>query len=83
MFESWIGEKALFWNDDSKVTVMIVDVRGYPILYGYLDAEGIDKVLPGVESYNDVVEIYHGFYTDNKIMEAGGMCGIEVELVDE
>ena len=50
-------------------------------LYIYLDKEGYKYVLPGVQSYEEAVDIYHKFYSDDKIEESGGMCAIVVKVV--
>lgn len=80
-FKHWLGQKVYFYNDDRKIPVMIKEIHHYPDLYAYLDKEGYNKVLPGVDNYRAAVDIYHEFYSDDSIKEVGGMLGIVVELI--
>lgn len=80
-YKHWIGQKVYFYNQDRKIPVKVTEIRHYQDLYAYLDAEGFAKVMPGMKSYQDVVNEYHKFYSDESIKESGGMLGIVVELV--
>lgn len=79
-FRKWIGKNVILFNEINQQSVWIKDVRHYDDLYQYLDAEGFDKVLPGVESYEHAVQIYHTFYSDDNIRESGGMNALEISL---
>jgi ASC-1-like (ASCH) protein len=80
-YSHWIGHKVYFYNNERKIPVKVKEIRHYDDLYKYLDNEGFDKVMPGMKSYQDVVNEYHKFYSDDAIKEAGGMLGIVVDLV--
>lgn len=80
-FAKWIGKKVIFYNSSQEIPVKVINVRHYNTLYDYLDAEGFSNVLPGVKSYQDAVNIYHKFYSDEDIKNAGGMCGIVIEVI--
>ena len=82
-FKKHIGKKAIFYNKDRKFPVLIKDVRHYDTLYEYLDEEGYENVLPDIESYEKAVEIYHKFYSDEKIKNAGGMNALVIELIKD
>lgn len=80
-FKNWLGNVVYFFNSRRKIPVRVVSIRHYENLYQYLDAEGYDKVLPGIKSYQEAVDMYHQFYPDDLIKKAGGMLAIEIELV--
>lgn len=80
-YTSWIGKTGYFFNRTSKIQVKVIDVRHYKNLYDYLDAEGFDKVLPGIKSRDEAINIYHQYYPDDLIARVGGMCGIVVQVV--
>ncbi|ARF10664.1 ASCH domain protein [Hokovirus HKV1] len=79
-FKKWINKDVTFFNSKKSIIVHVIDVRCYNTLYEYLDKEGFDKVLPGVNTYQEAVDIYHEFYSDERIKAAGGMCGIVVKV---
>ena len=81
-FKNWIGKNATFFNSEKSVLVKIIDVHHYTDLYKYLDSEGYSNVLPGIISYEGAVETYHSFYSDEKIKNAGGMCGLVLEVIE-
>lgn len=80
-FKNWIGKEVIFFNSKKKILVKVLDVHHYKTLYEYLDNEGFKNVLPGIPSYQEAVDIYHQFYDDEKIKNAGGMCGIVVKVI--
>lgn len=80
-FRDWIGKTVKFVNKTRSFPVKVVAVRHYSTLKEYLEAEGYDKVLPGIKSFDEAINMYHEFYSDEDIKKRGGMNGIEVELV--
>lgn len=80
-FKDWIGKKVYFMNFERKFPVKVIAIRHYDDLYKYLDVEGFDKVLPGIKSHKEAVNIYHQFYDDDLIKKLGGMNAIEIELI--
>lgn len=79
-FSKWIGKDVLFFNDQSQIIVTVLDVRHYDTLYSYLLAENFKHVLPGINTFEDAVDIYHQFYSDEKIDQVGGMNGLVIKL---
>lgn len=80
-WRQWIGTDAIFFNDNRRITVKIIDIRHYDTLYDYLDNEGYSNVMPHAHSYQDAVDAYHKFYSDNDIIKRGGMLAIEITPV--
>ena len=35
--------------------------------------------MPGMPSEKHVIDAYHDFYTDESIVEGGGMCALELQ----
>jgi ASC-1-like (ASCH) protein len=81
-FYDWIGHKVRFFNQSKEVFVKVIGIRHYPDLKSYLNGEGYNKVLPGIKSFQEALDIYHQFYSDEDIKKSGGMMGIVVELID-
>lgn len=79
-FKHWLDQTVTFYNPQRKVQVKVVAIRHYPDLETYLDAEGYDKVLPGVESKKEAKRIYNEFYPDELIKKVGGMVAIQFVL---
>ncbi|KAE9600409.1 putative PUA-like domain-containing protein [Lupinus albus] len=53
---------------------MVFEVQGirqYPTFSDMLEAERMEKVLPGVESVEEGLEVYRRFYTEEKELENG------------
>ena len=82
-FAKWIGSEVSFYNDKRKIPVEVTDVRHYDNLYQYLDKEGVENAVPGIQTKEEAVKIYHGFYSDESITSKGGMNAIVVKLVRE
>lgn len=80
-YNDWLNKTVSFYNDKRKIPVKVIAVRHYLTLDDFLDAEGWEKVMPGIESRKEVKRLYNEFYTDESIKEAGGMVAIQVELV--
>ncbi|XP_022955395.1 uncharacterized protein LOC111457433 [Cucurbita moschata] len=56
----------------------VQDVRQYPSFSAMLEAESLDKVLPGVKTLTDGVQIYRNFYSEEK-EQSNGVLGIHVK----
>ncbi|KAK7325084.1 hypothetical protein VNO77_29153 [Canavalia gladiata] len=56
---------------NKSVVFEVQGVRWYPTFYDMLEAEGLGKVLPGVESVEEGVKVYRRFYTEDKEQENG------------
>lgn len=81
-YQKWVGKYAVFHNNTIELLVMIKEIRHYETLYDYLNYETPEKVAPHIgNNYNDVVEAYHKFVSDEGIKLAGGFNGIVIELI--
>lgn len=56
----------------------VQDVRRYCSFSAMLEAESLDKVLPGVKTVTDGVQIYRNFYSEEKEL-SNGVIGIHVK----
>ena len=77
------AKKVRFYNENDEVWVRVVAVHWYNDLYHYLDQEGWENVVPGLNSLDEAIDTYHKFYSDESIHDHGGMCGLKVELIEE
>ncbi|RDY03807.1 hypothetical protein CR513_12563, partial [Mucuna pruriens] len=62
---------------NKSVVFEVQGVRWYPTFFAMLEAESLGKVLPGVESGEEGVEVYRRFYTEEK-EQANGVLAIVV-----
>ncbi|XP_038879102.1 uncharacterized protein LOC120071108 isoform X2 [Benincasa hispida] len=56
----------------------VQDVRQYPSFSAMLKAESLDKVLPGIKTLADGIQIYRKFYSEEKEV-SNGVLGIHVK----
>ncbi|XP_022631920.1 uncharacterized protein LOC106778442 isoform X2 [Vigna radiata var. radiata] len=56
---------------NKSVVFEVQGVRRYPTFFSMLEAEGLGKVLPGVESGEEGVKVYRRFYTEEQERENG------------
>lgn len=75
------GEPIEFYLDDESFVAKVVKVISYPTLEAYLEAEGIEKALPGVSSMDEAVNIYLAFNSRETIEASGGFLGIHVSVL--
>lgn len=77
----WIGQEVSFFNNKRKIPVRVTEIRHYNTLREYLTKEGVPNALPGVKTLEEAEKIYHEFYSDESIEQAGGMNAIVFDLV--
>ncbi|CAN6723010.1 unnamed protein product [Malus baccata var. baccata] len=53
------------------ILIEVQDVRSYSLFSDMMEAEGLSKVLPGVETIEQGVQVYRKFYTEEKEMSNG------------
>lgn len=87
-FASAVGTNITLYNDKVSILVRVIKVLHFDDLYQYIDAIGIDKCAPHLNSREQVIDAYHNIgatkcypYTDENICKAGGMNAIFIELV--
>ncbi|MEO2241417.1 MAG: ASCH domain-containing protein [Euryarchaeota archaeon] len=68
------GDKILF---NRRLLVEVVDVREYDSFEEMLREEGLENVLPNVDSIEEGVEVYRRFYSSGK-EKMFGVLAIEV-----
>ncbi|XP_019457183.1 PREDICTED: uncharacterized protein LOC109357651 isoform X2 [Lupinus angustifolius] len=65
---------------NKSVVFEVQGIRRYPTFSDMLEAEKLEKVLPGVESVEEGLEVYRRFYTEEKEL-ANGVLAIIVSKV--
>lgn len=63
------------------IKVRVKNLVSYKSFVEMFDANGLDKVLPGVADYETGVKIYRQWYPEDKEKELG-ILGIFIELID-
>lgn len=80
-YDAWqSGDIVRFYNDARSVLVKIKEIKHYTTLEAYLEAEGFDKVLPGISSFEEARRTYYQWSTPEEIAERG-FLGIHIEVV--
>ena len=64
------------------IVVRVIAVKRYKKFTDLFDEVGLDKVLPGKKSYDDGVDVYRKWYSEEKEKELG-VVGIFVEVIRE
>lgn len=70
-------------EDDSvpqKISLIVTKIKKYPSFTAVFDDAGLEKVLPGVETYEDGIAVYRKFYSEEKEKEFG-VVGIYFSLI--
>lgn len=67
-------------NNINKVTVIVTDIKRYKNFTDLFDDVGLDKVLPGIKTYDDGVNIYRQWYSKEKEKELG-VVGIFLSVI--
>lgn len=62
------GDILVFFNEDKKISVKVTKTCKYNTFAEYLNKEGIERCLPGVDSIEEGCNIYYKYY--NKEQEA-------------
>lgn len=73
------------WTNDSiiprSVQTRIIGKAVYPTFREYLETEGLDKCLPGINDMNNGLSIYYKYFTKEEEKEFG-VVAIHLELVE-
>ena len=67
-------------STNKSATVLITDIRQYSTLEQYLNAEGVENVLPDVSSIDEGIKIYKNWSTDEQIKK-WGFLAIELKVL--
>ena len=75
-------DKIIFTNNDNGVlrmiNVTVKEVIRYPSFHDYLQNEGLQKCLPGMENMNVGVSVYRQYYTVEE-EDQNGVVGIRLK----
>ena len=77
------GDRLVIRGDDDDgepIEATVVAVRQYPTFKRYLEAEGLRRTLPGVETIAEGVKVYRRFYSRAKEVEYG-VAAVEIEVL--
>lgn len=58
------GDTVTWFDGEKRVNTVITGFREYPNFKAYLEAEGVDKVLPGVEGLENGLAVYYGYFSE-------------------
>jgi ASC-1-like (ASCH) protein len=67
-------------DDGEPIEATVIAVRQYPSFKRYLEAEGLRRTLPGVETIAEGVKAYRRFYSRAKEVEYG-VAAVEIEVL--
>ena len=73
------GEIVRFHCDDNSFLTEVVKVVPYNSLEEYLHIEGVENVLPGIKSFEEALEIYLGFNSNENATFNGGFLAIHIK----
>lgn len=71
-----------FYCGDDSFEVKIVKVVLYKSLEEYLLVEGVEKVLPGIVSVEDAVNVYLQYNSREELEKAGGFLAIHFKVIN-
>ena len=69
-----------FYCDDDSFELKIVKVVQYKSLEDYLLIECVEKVLPGIASFEDAVNVYLQYNSREELAKAGGFLAIHLKV---
>lgn len=75
--EAQVGDRVLL-ND--AVEFVIVEKNQYKTFREMLEQEGVENVIPNVETVDEAVEVYYQFYTSDQEKEFG-VISLKIEKV--
>jgi ASC-1-like (ASCH) protein len=58
-----VGDFIIFKNDNKQVKTKIKYIHNYNSFKSYLETEGINKCLPGINTIDEGVKVYRKFYS--------------------
>jgi ASC-1-like (ASCH) protein len=76
------GEILKFYSDSDSFLTQVIKVVPYKSLDEYLHKEGISKVLPGVENFQEALDIYLGFNSQEDLESASGFLAIHIKVIE-
>lgn len=80
-FKSWCKDDYLIFRcGHAEFLTRIVELRRYKNLEEYLNFEGFERVLPGIQSFDEALSIYLQWSTKKEIAKFGFLA-IEVKLI--
>lgn len=75
------GEIVRFHCADNSFLTEVVKVIPYQSLEEYLHVEGFEKVLPGIESFQEAIDVYLGFNNNDNVNYTGGFLAIHIKIL--
>ena len=74
------GDVLELYCGDRVCRARIVGVSVYDCFEAYLVGEGLERCLPGVQTVEEGVDVYHQYYTEKEEF-LYGVVGIQMEVV--
>lgn len=76
-----VGDLINFFWRDSNFTARVVTINKYLTLKNYLEAETLERALPGINSIEEGLAIYKQWNSDEEIAKYG-FLGIQIQVLD-
>ncbi len=75
-----VGHIIMFKSENERIFAEVQSIRLYPNFRDMIIAEGLERVLPGVESVDEAVKVYRKYYGENEEHKYG-VVALEVRLL--
>lgn len=79
-YSNWnAGDKLIFFLGNNEFETIITGINRYESIQDYLNGEGIERALPGVQTVEEAIRIYLQWNTLAEV-EKYGFLGIQVKV---
>lgn len=76
------GEILKFCCETESFLTQVIKVVPYKSIDDYLHIEGISKVLPGIDSLQEALDVYLGYNTREELEASGGFLAIHIKVME-
>ncbi len=76
------GEILKFCCANDSFLTQVIKVVPYKSLDDYLHSEGITRLLPGIENFQEALEVFLGFNTNEELDAVGGFLAIHIKVME-
>jgi len=74
------GDLLEFYCDEKSFLTEVIEVKAYKTLEEYLEVEGYQNVLPGINCFEEAVAIYLQYNSREELNKAGGFLAIHIKV---
>lgn len=76
------GEILKFCCANNSLLTQVVKVVPYKSIDEYLHSEGFSKVLPGIESFQEALDVFLGYNNNEGQDTSGGFLAIHIKVME-